>query len=355
MADDVSNKPANDYTYPLAPTPPLEPVCANFQRNVNKMKCTTPLNDVRLKIYYHNVSGISSQGQINSLHAALMDCPYDVIILVETWLSNTIKSSEIFDGNTYIVFRCDRADIGDPRRGGGVLIAVKSNLVTLLHASDNIIEQIWVQVKLGERSLHIGATYIPPGSPDAAYEHVVSTTNKVINDADPADIVMLFGDFNKVATWSHDVENPLLLRHGEAPDDAIAFFDTMNELGLSQICNIRNRNQLDLIFTHVSDDIVVSRASHPLKIDSFHHPSIEVALEVKTQLDDACEMNTKLDFHKTDLPALSRALHNINWNDELDGLNLDEAVTHFQRTVWTELAKYTPKKYTPENGIAVHR
>lgn len=346
MASDVTFKPSDDGTNSASLDPPTPPLGTcylnkNFTHNV-------PLIDLCLKIYFHNVSGISSQSQIISLLAALMLCPYDIIILVETWLSSSIKSSEIFDENLYTVFRCDRADIGDTRKGGGVLIAVKSNYVALLHTTNNILEQIWVQVKLGERSLHIGATYIPPNAPYEAYEHVVSTTNKIIDDADPADIVMLFGDFNKVATWYHDTENNLLLRHGEAHEDTIAFFDAMNDLGLSQICNIRNRNQLDLIFTDLSSDFMVSRASHPLKIDSFHHASIEVVLEMKTQF-DVCspdDINTKYDFYKTNLPALSTALNNINWDDALDGLDVDDAVARFQSIIWTTLTKFTPKKCT---------
>ena len=51
---------------------------------------------------------------------------FDIIILVETWLNDTISDSELgFEG--FNIFRCDRNPANSSNsRGGGILIAVRS-------------------------------------------------------------------------------------------------------------------------------------------------------------------------------------------------------------------------------------
>lgn len=50
----------------------------------------------------------------------------DIIIGTETWLNNTIYSSEIIPTGQYDEYRNDR----DKSRGGGVLIAVRKTLIS---------------------------------------------------------------------------------------------------------------------------------------------------------------------------------------------------------------------------------
>ena len=55
--------------------------------------------------------------------------PYDVIVLTETWLKEDLLTSQIFDSNLYNVFRKDRCTkTTGLKRGGGVLIAIRSNI-----------------------------------------------------------------------------------------------------------------------------------------------------------------------------------------------------------------------------------
>ena len=85
-------------------------------------------NGKDLRIYFHNVSGISSSSHLAAIRAAVATCHYDVIVFIETWFTTEIKSSEIFDEREWLVIRCDRCDTGDNRRGGGVLIAIRLTL-----------------------------------------------------------------------------------------------------------------------------------------------------------------------------------------------------------------------------------
>ena len=104
-----------------------------------------------LTICYQNIQGLIpftqlsnnhpdlDQAKISELHAYIYDkCP-DIVILNETWLKSTIYDNEILPDKSYKVFWCDRTKYSHPpdpdnpkkfrRNGGGVLIAVSSNLI----------------------------------------------------------------------------------------------------------------------------------------------------------------------------------------------------------------------------------
>ena len=99
---------------------PDEPVLLNSLAS-NSFTTSFQHDGSKLHIYLHNVGGIRSQ--LLSIRSAILTCHYDVIILIETWLDETVFSSDLFDPTKWIVFRCDRHDLGDNRNGGGVLIA----------------------------------------------------------------------------------------------------------------------------------------------------------------------------------------------------------------------------------------
>ena len=184
------------------------------------------------------------------------------------------------------MLRCDRCDVGDSRRGGGVLIALRRHLVTS-HVSVNNsqnVEQVWAKIQLTGKNIFIGAAYIPPNADPQAYEQLVTSTKEIMNQANPADNVFLTGDLNCPVTWVPDSENPCLLRSIDGTTSQVVFLDSLTSLGLSQICNIHSRNQLELIFTDLDSDFVVERAAYLLKRDSYHHVGIECTVRINQQM-----------------------------------------------------------------------
>jgi hypothetical protein len=58
------------------------------------------------------------------------DGNFDILALSETWLNIDILNSELFFKDQYKVFRCDRRiNLFGKRRGGGILLAVKSDFL----------------------------------------------------------------------------------------------------------------------------------------------------------------------------------------------------------------------------------
>lgn len=318
--------------------------------------CFTMLD---LFIYYHNVGGISSATQLRNMRAALYDCPYNIVVLVETWFKNGIKSSELFDEREWIVLRCDRCDTGSSKDGGGVLIAIRTTLVAtkvILDSGSN--EEVWSEIKLGDRSIYVGAVYLPPNTTrndrKLALKQVVKGVETVSSKMKSCDSMLYFGDFNYVVEWVPDSENHLLQRpidnsnpeshEGGVDDEEFFFFDALAEHGLAQINNIKCRNQLDLVFTDLDCDFSVSRARHPLKCDSVHHAATSISVSIKSQLPDEDPDELNFDFNKANIPGMTAALDMVNWEHEFCNKDIDAQVGRFYEIIDTVIRQNVPKR-----------
>lgn len=105
------------------------------------------------------VSGIRSQ--LKEIRSAIAGTNYDIIVLIETWLHEGIFNSEIFD-SAWNVYRADRVLITDvTRRGGGALIAIRSNLnsVQIVNYSIDDIDFVFVKLKLDAKWIYLNVTY----------------------------------------------------------------------------------------------------------------------------------------------------------------------------------------------------
>ena len=96
---------------------------------------------------------------------------YDIFILTETWLKESIRDSE-FLLNGYNLFRCDRSPLtSTSKKGGGVLIVTRSIFNTReITNPDNSLEQTYVLLQFKKLDLIIGSIYIPPSSDEDIYE-----------------------------------------------------------------------------------------------------------------------------------------------------------------------------------------
>ena len=90
-----------------------------------------------------------------------------VVSVTETWLSNYIFDNEVLPSG-YNIFRADR-----PSRGGGVLLAVSSDLsVSLLYCHT---DPCIVTVRLLTPSpIIVCSVYLPPSHDDSAHSFLLS-------------------------------------------------------------------------------------------------------------------------------------------------------------------------------------
>ena len=115
---------------------------------------------------------------------------YDVVCVCETWLNNSVLSSEILP-NYGSIFRCDRVG----RNGGGVLVAVKAGIqVTRRHDLEpKNIELVVVELmKYSSKPVLLYTFYRPPNStPDV----LQSLSDSLQRNPESSRIVVV-GDFN---------------------------------------------------------------------------------------------------------------------------------------------------------------
>lgn len=127
-----------------------------------------------------------------------------IICLTETWLNEQYESEELFSGD-YVVFRKDRnyRDAGMVR-GGGVLLAAKTNLnfrlqrMSEMECSLDRLEDVWVRIQISEDSwLYICTVYVSPFHGNAyLYREFTQKLQSTIQTLNANDEMLIVGDFN---------------------------------------------------------------------------------------------------------------------------------------------------------------
>lgn len=131
----------------------------NTQRfiNLTNFQATRPH---KLNISIQNAHSI--RGKVDELRLATASCPFEIIILTETWLNENISNDEHF-GNNFNAYRCDRSRLTSEKRdGGGVLIAVNASFHSermFIPDSDQL-EHICVKIEIGLSRIIVFAVYI---------------------------------------------------------------------------------------------------------------------------------------------------------------------------------------------------
>ena len=127
---------------------------------------------------------------------------FDIVCVCETWLHEGVLDNEILQN--YTIYRNDRLN----NRGGGVLVAIKSDLRSIRrnHLEGTNCEQVMVEVfPLGRPKLFIGVFYRPPNDNIDSLLELRSSLDKL----DESCRLILVGDFNlPKIDWSHDYPTP---------------------------------------------------------------------------------------------------------------------------------------------------
>lgn len=162
-------------------------------------------------IYYQNVQGLRTKSHDFFSQVLLND--YDIICVSESWLTPNFYDKEFFD-NRYVLYRCDRTEESGAERGGGVMVAVRSEYQPLRRdwpcPSPADAECIWVSLPTHidsnckqQRYLHIACVYIPRGRGyKLALDNFFDIASKLVADYSN-DVFLLTGDFNIYeAAWT---------------------------------------------------------------------------------------------------------------------------------------------------------
>ena len=140
-----------------------------------------------LSIVHYNVQSIRSK--VDILTAELLN--FDIILLSETWLNDSITSDEIAIVSFQIPERKDRND-----GYGGVAVYVKDSVHYIRRRDLEIqsLECIWIEAKLGKTKLLVSVFYRPPTS-DNQYFQLIENSISLAVETNIKDIIIM-GDLN---------------------------------------------------------------------------------------------------------------------------------------------------------------
>ena len=197
-------------------------------------------------------------------------------VVNETWLKDSIINNEIIEDKQYSIFRKDRSPISHPidplnpskyrRNGGGVLIAVRSDINTtakeikLINGS----EMLAIELTLHDKTKLIFCTCYRVGTQGISNHNIINESLKSLFIRRGCSKVFVIGDFNlSSVSWPLDDNfsmNNRLKQH---------FIDTFSDLGLAQCITHSTHikgNTLDLLLTN--------SVSHVQNINVLEHNSI---------------------------------------------------------------------------------
>ena len=169
----------------------------------------------------------------------------------------------------YVVYRKDRHDCNDNRNGGGVLIAIKSELSSSNMILDTDIELIFINIETTHGTIYIGVLYRSPSSTEDTLQKLETSLNKISTAAHGRPIHLL-GDMNLPdINW-----NNLSIEGNQYPYRINEIsLDIFNTLGLEQLVKEPTRHHTN--GTNNILDLVLST-----------HPSYIEDIEVKDGISD---------------------------------------------------------------------
>ena len=307
-----------------------------------------------MNIYYQNVRGLNTKSHI--FYRNCSDAFFDIICISESWLSDGVRSSELFPPS-YSVYRGDRKhELVDRTRGGGVALAVRSDIhAQLCNVSDYLkdvplIDVVLCKCKHSGYSFFLGAVYIPPDTSASELTIFLDVMESLLVDAP----VLLIGDFN-IATFGSGVSfcpKGQLLR---------SFMDVLELKQYNKIRNVHGRF-LDLAVSNMDAVIESRRELCPFVKEDAHHPALDFVVEFKKaqSTSDQFLINNvaQYNFRRADLCGLYGDLSSVCWYVLESFSDIDEMVSHFYYIIYNlfnihvprivnRVSKY-PKWYTRE-------
>lgn len=188
-------------------------------------------------------------------------------------------------------------------------------------------------VTLSNRSAFFCCIYIPPNSNPAVYSEHTAAVQQLLNVANPDDIVIALGDYNlPYLTWHFDEDICGYLPRYASSEHEIAFTEGMQTTGLCQINDLANRNGrlFDLVFVNEPYTFeLLEPPSALLKVDHHHKPLVLPLDANRETIGSEQHDQSYLDFKACDYETLSTTTSAVHWDDLLDNLSVDDAVTRF--------------------------
>lgn len=306
-------------------------------------------------IYYQNVRGLRTK--LDDLYLTSFDCDFDVIMMTETGLDDSIHSTQAF-GQSFNVYRCDRGPSNsDKHCFGGVLIAVSERHSSSGFVSNNgrRLEQVCVSANVRGTRFLMCNVYIPPDKSrdaDLLEEHI-ATVREICDYASPGDIVLVCGDYNQPhIAWAKDDSGTIrFVSSSQLSPAGTSLVDGMDFLNLIQTNTQLNHlgRTLDLVFASDVSRVSVDASEESLLPIDTHHPPLNIRINIATESTRFSPLtsNGALNYPKIDFDCLSAFLSDLDWNCIYDCTDINDMAFNFCNTICQWLNENVPLKKKP--------
>lgn len=307
-----------------------------------------------LRVYYQNVRGLRTKTELFTRNLRL--CNYDIISLTETWLLEDIVDCELFDSR-YCVWRRDRNYAQtNQTRGGGVLIAVRKDLLTTYnHVWQSSAEDIWITITLkpkGNRGnslkLNICTVYICKENCGNSFETQLGNFSIKLSEiiqSRPLEKFLVLGDFN-VSSISWAPSSNGLRAYNVSGEYLLEFINNLNLCNLDQYNSVVNKYERILDLVLCNDYVIVSGCLDPLVPEDPYHS----ALCIKVSFVELAPMipgkRMMYSYNKGDYDQIRLNLSQFCWTKLLNEGNLDTAVDLFYQLIYKLRDDFIPTRRT---------
>jgi hypothetical protein len=270
------------------------------------------------------------------------------ICLSETWLCDSFYDSELGLSN-YIIFRCDRNSLtSNFCRGGGVLIAIRTDIVcTALPSIVNNIEHLFVKFCISNTTFVICSVYFPPNSPISIYESFLSAVQSILL-LHPNCTFIFCGDFNlSDITWSNDEYGLTYFSNSGPRVQCIP--ETFAFNNFFQINGVPNSfgTFLDLVF---SNDIRISveKADVVTVPCDPYHPALDILISLEEVVPILNTSHKYFDFRRGSYSKICSFLESFNWLETITILDIDSATSTLYDALYFSILNFVPEiNYVP--------
>lgn len=247
-----------------------------------------------IKIYYQNVRSVKNK--VDDLKELLIDKQYDIICLVETWLTpdtlGTLSLANQLNWNYSLHLR-------ENKKGGGTLILSQPHLkITREYIS---ITNELVQVSLTEPfNLNLTLLYNPPGFPQNGWDMVI---DDCINKSSTSAPLLILGDFN-ISNWTPAQGDPHLT-------------PILEEHGLEQMIDFptRGNNYLDLLLKRNIDVTNIRK----LSIFDSDHMGFELSVNgPQTMQTNNVSHRVVRDYFRTNWTMMNHHIFELGESNEIE-------------------------------------
>lgn len=271
-------------------------------------------------LYYQNARSI--RGKLHDLYLSSLNIDYDIIIITETWLNESVLDAEILNKN-YSIYRRDRCSTSSQKSdGGGVLVAVSRKFNSLRKTTlESYNEDLWVQIsgRSGKSSfeLYICAVYLPPPVSCERLQSHLDYISDAVSSVNKCDMTIIVGDFNVGSIcWGPDLSSvpsstTILNTNPTILESTLSDFMSLHNFKQFNLVKNKDGKILDIV---LSNSLVRAELADPLSVVDPYHPPLLISVELPAVNYIEKINTTKSNFFAADYNIINEELISIDWD-----------------------------------------